>query len=60
MNKIFYVPWANKLALPALYWDTLWGVCFLHFSAGQKVFFVLGTLTYKSSKGEQSEGKIRK
>ena len=38
------LPWATREALPVLYWDTLWGVCFLHF--WQWVFLTLGVCTY--------------
>ena len=38
-------PWAKLLAFPALYCETLWIVCFLHFFDLQKVRLVLGTFT---------------
>ena len=38
-------PWAKLLAFPALYCETLWIVCFLHFLLLQKVRLVLGTFT---------------
>merc|ERR1712046_344865 len=34
------LPWATREALPLLYWETLWVVCFFNF--GQKVLIVFG------------------
>jgi hypothetical protein len=57
VNQVTDSPCAKREALPALYCDTLWGTCFLHFLLAQNVFIFFGICTCDRNLDWQPRGR---